>query len=331
MRFEATLSTAAPALPAGEARSLGVQLQCPACCCVLGPLIRVQAACDACGSTIAQTDGIYRALSTEGQDRFSRFIREYQLVREKEGRGSSSAEYYLALPFEDRTGRNSWQWAIRARTFLHFEKKILPRIAAEHPQGADVLDVGSGNGWLSYRLAVKGHRPIALDLADNSGDGLGAAHHYFSQLSAPFPCFQAQMDRLPFAAQQFDAVIFNASFHYSVDYETTLKEVCRCLRRPGYLIIADSPFYRQWQAGEQMVRERRAEFRRKFGLASDSIASQEYLTPAILSDLSRRLSLHWHIEKPWYGIDWALRPVKAWARRKREPSKFYLLWARVVE
>jgi hypothetical protein len=33
--------------------------------------------------------------------------------------------------------------------------------------------------------------------------------------------------------------------------------------------------------------------------------------------------------KPWYGINWALRPAKARLLRRREPAKFYLLWAKV--
>ena len=308
--------------------ALRVRLQCPVCRQDLEATGSDQT-CSSCGFLIAQTNGIYRALSREAHERFTRFITEYQIVREREGRGSNSAEYYLALPFEDLTGRNSWQWAIRKRTFLHFENKILPRIAAEHPHGADILDVGAGNGWLSYRLALKGHHPVALDLADNCSDGLGAAANYFPHLSTPVPCFQAQMDRLPFAARQFDAVIFNASFHYSEDYLITLKEVLRSLRRPGYVIIADSPSYRRKESGEQMLTERRAEFCRKFGFASDSIASQEFITPGILSDLAECLNLRWHIEKPWYGVEWAMRPLKAWIRRRREPSKFYLIWARV--
>lgn len=315
----------------GMTHSLRVRLQCPACGREMPPLIDHRSACGACGFVIQQTNQIYRALSSGRQQYFQRFIAEYQAVREREGRGSGSAEYYLALPFQDLTGRNSWQWTIRARTFRYFEKKILPRIAAGRSGDADILDVGAGNGWLSYRLALQGHHPVAVDLADNSSDGLGAAHHYFSKLDSPFPCFQAEMDRLPFASFQFDAVIFNAAFHYSLNYETTLRETLRCLRRPGYLVIADTPLYRRSESGRQMIQERRGEFQRKFGFASDSLPSQEYLTPQILSELSERLSLKWHMEKPWYGINWALRPLKARCQRKREPSKFYLLWAKVEE
>ena len=325
------LASAIPPASASEGAPLGTVVQCPACRQIIGKLLGDRATCRACAYAITRVDDIYRALPPERMLHFSRFVAEYQSVRGREGRGSTSSEYYLALPFCDLTGRNRWQWAIRARTFAHFEQQILPRIASLNPRGADILDIGAGNGWLSYRLARQGHHPVALDLLDNGFDGLGAARHYFSDLTRPFPCFQAEMDRLPFASREFDAVIFNASFHYSVDYEVTLAESLRCLRRPGIIVIADSPLYRRPKSGEQMIEERKIDFRRRFGFSSDSLPSKEYLTRGILSDLAQGRSLKWQMEKPWYGLAWALRPLKARILRKREPSKFYLLWARVDE
>jgi len=249
-------------------------------------------------------------------------------VRAKEGRGSSGADYYLALPFKDLTGRNVWQWHIRARTFAFMEKHLLPNIESSCPQGCDVLDVGAGNGWLSYRMAQRGHRPVAVDLLVNDSDGLGAARHYF-QFVPPFLRFRAEMDCLPFMPAQFDVVIFNASLHYSVDYLATLQEALRCLRKGGHLIVADSPFYRKDESGQRMLQEKRDAFNRQFGFSSDSIPSREYLTTDTLNDLAAHLELKWRVYKPWYGLGWALRPMKASLLRRREPSKFYLLHAKV--
>jgi SAM-dependent methyltransferase len=317
------------AASAAHATPLRVELQCPVCGRALGSVVAGQVVCHDCGLSIVQAEGIYRALPHDRALYFRRFLREYQSVRQKEGRGSDSPEYYLALPFHDLTGNNSWQWSIRARSFLYFEKNLLPKIATQSPMGADILDVGAGNGWLSYGLALSQHHPIAVDLLDNSCDGLAAARHYLARLAEPFPCFHAEMDRLPFASRQFDAVVFNASLHYSIDYAVTLQEALRCLRRPGYLVIVDTPFYRRAASGEQMLAERKANFCRRFGFASDSLPSKEYLTPEVLADLARRLSFAWHVAKPWYGLNWAMRPLKACILRKREPAKFYLLWARV--
>jgi SAM-dependent methyltransferase len=273
-------------------------------------------------------DGIYDALPPDRESIFRQFVHDYEFVRAKEGRGSSSADHYLALPFKDLDGRNVWQWRIRARTFRFMEKHLLPNIENSYPRGFDVLDVGAGNGWLSYRLAQRGHRPVAVDLLVNDTDGLGAARHYF-HLVPPFLRFKAEMDRLPFMPAQFDVVIFNASLHYSVDYLTTLQEALRCLRKGGHLIVADSPFYGKEESGQRMLQEKRAAFHRQFGFSSDSIPSREYLTTNTLDYLAACLALKWNAYKPWYGLSWALRPVKAKLLRRREPSNFYLLHAKV--
>jgi SAM-dependent methyltransferase len=306
-----------------------VQLQCPACHqgqCRLS--LPSEPTCPACGYVFSEFDGIYNALPPDRESTFRQFVQDYESVRAKEGRGSTCADYYLALPFEDLSGRNVWQWHIRARTFRFIEKHLLPNIEGSYPRGCDVLDVGAGNGWLSNRLAQRGHRPVAVDLLVNDTDGLGAARHYVN-LSRPFLRFKAEMDCLPFMPAQFDVVIFNASFHYSVDYRRTLHEALRCLRRGGHLIIADSPFYWRDESGRNMLEEKRVAFNRQYGFTSDSIQSREYLTPDTLNDLATNLRLKWAVHKPWYGLNWAVRPVKARLLGRREPSKFYLLHARM--
>jgi hypothetical protein len=95
------------------------------------------------------------------------------------------------------------------------------------------------------------------------------------------------------------------------------------------VIIADSPFYSHEENGQKMVAEKHAAFEQRLGFRSDSVQSREYLTPAILHELAEKLRLDWSVLKPWYGINWALRPAKAHLLHRREPAKFYLLWAKV--
>jgi SAM-dependent methyltransferase len=195
----------------------------------------------------------------------------------------------------------------------------------------NVLDLGSGNGWLSYRLALRGHQPVAVDLLTNDQDGLGAAKHYREHLPELFPRFQAELDHLPFVARQFDLAIFNASLHYSEDYEQTLREAIRCLRPRGTVIIADSAWYRREESGRQMLAERRQAFVSQYGFASDGMRSLEYFTDERLLTLEKRLGLRWQIHSPFYGLRWAMRPLIARLRGRREPSRFRIYVAEITK
>ncbi len=315
-------------------RSL-LQVKCPACSRdmnaldAMDPLTTV--ICSGCRFTLSNREGIWRALAPDREEAFRQFVHEYQQVRSIEGRGSSNPDFYFGLPYEDITGRHRWQWKIRGRSFRFFERVVLPKIDHSQGHGLDVLDVGAGNCWMSYRLALKAHRPVSVDLNDDVEDGLGAARYYLVRLRNPFARFQAEMDRLPFQDRQFDLAIFNASFHYSQDYCCTVGEVMRCLRRPGHLVIMDSPFYQCTDSGQQMVDEKRAAFTRRFGFPSDSLASHEYLTGEILKELGHAFQLSWCVERPWYGLGWAFRPVRARLLRRREPSKFFIIWTKVED
>jgi SAM-dependent methyltransferase len=275
--------------------------------------------------------GIWFALPPQRVAYFARFMREYRTVREAEGRGSDASAYYLALPYEDLSGRNREQWAIRACSYRFLERKLLPEIEARTGLNLGVLDLGAGNGWMSYRLSLRGHSPIAVDLLASELDGLAAAAHYRQSLPRLFPRFQAELDRLPFADSQFDLAIFNASFHYSEDYLKTLEEAIRCLRPGGTIIIADTAWYKREQSGRQMLAERRDAFTQRYGFPSDSVRSLEFLTDARLTQMEEHFGIHWKTYSPFYGMRWAMRPLFAKLKGKREPSRFRIYAAEVAK
>ena len=302
----------------------GLIFRCPACggSVQAEPLANAMT-CSACRFRLGEREGIWLALPRERKDYYARFICEYERIRAAEGRGSDTADYYLSLPFRDLAGRNQSQWEIRARTFRYLSKQILPRLRPD----ARILDLGAGNGWLCYRLALMGFKPVAVDLLVNDRDGLAAAKHYRARLPSMFPCVQAENTHLPFASEQFEAAIFNASFHYAENYASAVLETLRCLKRGGMLIVADSPWYRTSSSGDQMLAERRALFLERYGTTSDSIPSQEYLTDDRLRDLEQRFGFRWKRHAPFYGLRWALRPWIARCHGRREPARFHIYTA----
>jgi SAM-dependent methyltransferase len=257
----------------------------------------------------------------------SRFLEEYRQVRHAEGRGSSDPAYYCALPYEDLSGRNSAMWAMRARTYRYFEQNILAPIERGVHSPLDILDLGAGNCWMSYRLSRRGHKPLSLDIFHDERDGLLAAKYY----PLPLPAVEAEFNHLPFPPGRFDLAIYNASLHYSTDYFETLSEVRRCLKRSGRVVILDSPIYRSHADGELMVKERKSAFLSRYGFQSDAMNSIEFLDEPELRRLSEKLHLKWSIYRPWYGWSWHLRPWKARLQKRRPPSRFWILVGRFSE
>jgi SAM-dependent methyltransferase len=317
--MEALLNDAAVA----ERLNPSLQLQCPRCQASMQT-----ACCRRCGFVLREENGIWKAMPEERLAYYARFIGDYEQVRAAEGRGSHGPDFYLNLPYKDTSGRNRQQWAIRSRTFDYLTQNLLK---PSPPNAAlRVLDIGAGNGWLSFRLSLAKFQPVAVDLLTNALDGLGAALHFRSLMVRPFPRFQAESAHLPFANGQFDIAIFNASFHYSEDYLITLAEALRCIRTGGMIAICDSPWYASDASGKRMVEERHRQFLLRFGTTSDSIHSLEYLTDERLEDLERRLAIQWQVHTPWYGLRWAARPLMAKLRGRREPSRFRIYTTRKV-
>lgn len=296
-------------------------LACPVCRVDLGPLSAHQSEvrCPACGFAAACVEGIWRFLPPAAAARFAPFLADYTRIRQAEQRGSDDPAYYLGLPDCPPAHPIAAQWALRRRTFAAFLRRVLPRLGS----CLRVVDLGAGVGWLSHRLALRGYHPMAVDLTTDDRDGLGAGRHYHPA----WPRVQAEFDRLPLTAGAADLVIFNASLHYSTDYEVTLAEALRVLTPGGTVAVLESPIYRHPESGRRMVEERRADFGRRFGTRSEALPSRDYLTWPGIEELGRRLGIRFQAVVPWYGWRWATRPWIARLKRQREPSRFAILLA----
>ncbi len=280
--------------------------------------------CPADGLFYARVDGIWRFLLPEREAYFKPFMEQYERVRQDEGWGTDTPDYYRALPFADLSRRHVDIWKIRARSFDTLLSDVLAPMAAGQEQGLKILDLGSGNGWLAYQLARRGHRVVAVDLLTNQKDGLGAHIHY----DAAYVPVQTEFDRLPVDDKQVDLAIYNGSLHYATNYQHTLSEGLRVLRSQGQIVILDSPIYHDEASGKAMVLERQARFAKRYNLVKEPLASENYLTFTRLSDLSISLGLEWTYLKPRYGLRWASRLLLARLKGQREPATFMVVVGR---
>lgn len=251
------------------------------------------------------------------------FRRDYGAHRASEGRGHHGAEL-LQLPYL-KAGPLARQWQVRARTFDAFLRHVLRPIAAAAGRPLRILDLGAGNGWLSYRLAREGHSCTAIDVRDDGVDGLGAALPLLRE--APFERLVASFEDLPLAADFADIAVFNASLHYATNLERALAEAARLVRPGGSIAILDSPFYAGSRDGEAMVAEKHAFANARFGDRAASLLALpfiEYLTGERLRQASGALGLAWRRRRVLYPLWYEMRPLTARLRSRRTPSRFDL-------
>ncbi|HEU4630439.1 MAG TPA: methyltransferase domain-containing protein [Gemmatimonadaceae bacterium] len=255
----------------------------------------------------------------------ARFRAAYGEHRAAEGRRHDGAEL-LALPYL-RAGPLARQWRVRARSFDAFVHHVLRPAARARGQPLRVLDLGAGNGWLCYRVALAGHHALAVDVRDDDVDGLAAAGPYLRLTSGRLQRAAASFDALPLRAGSVDLAVFNASLHYALDLAAVLREARRVVRPGGRVVVLDSPFYTSDAAGAAMVAEKRCEAAALFGDRADALLGLpfiEYLTRERLERASRGLGLAWRRHRVRYPLWYEARPLLAWLRRRRPPSRFDL-------
>jgi len=260
----------------------------------------------------------------------ARFRAEYGAHREAEGRGLTSADA-LALPYLS-SGPFARQWTVRARSFDGLVQTVLLPAIAECARPLSVLDLGAGNGWLSYRAALAGNDALAVDVREDSVDGLGAGHCYQERTPGRFQRVVASFDALPLEYASFDVAVFNAALHYALDLTAALREAVRVLRTGGRLVILDSPFYASEADGAAMVADKHRDAELCFGNRADALLALpfvEYLTRDRLEAASAGLGLAWRRHRIRYPLWYEARPLIAWLRRQRSPSRFDL-WETAV-
>lgn len=203
-------------------------------------------------------------------------------------------EYYKGLPY--KSIKNKQEWELRR---VNFEKLVsLLREDNKHR----ILDLGSGNCWLSNRLADY-YEVFALDV--NSGPtGLELSDIYFTK-EKYFERVQGEPINLPLADKSFDVVICSAQLnHYNP--EVVIAEITRVLRDNGVVYILDSQVYNTPE-----------------GVAKAREESKGTFAPLFKKDLDRALRNRYSVKYYYsdYGALWGLtRQVSSLLLRREYPS-----------
>ncbi|MEO7455895.1 MAG: class I SAM-dependent methyltransferase [Gemmatimonadaceae bacterium] len=248
------------------------------------------------------------------------FRREYGAHRAEEGRRMPLSSL-LELPYV-RNGPHERQWRVRARSYDTFVARVLSPAARHAGRALRVLDLGAGNGWLSWRLARAGHDALALDVREDDVDGLGAASGFLATPGGKFARVAASFDALPVCAGRFDLVVFNASLHYALDLRRSLDEAVRATTAGGRVVVIDSPFYARDEDGDAMVAEKRRNAAASFGERAEALMALPFVEYLTAERLRAALPLRWIRHRVRYPLWYELRPLTARLRGARVPSRF---------
>lgn len=278
-------------------------------------------ACQESGVEYKRINGIWRMIAAERLSLFEQFMREYETIRLAEGRKSNDKTFYQQLPTTVSNHPAAAMWRQRSHSYQVFLDSVLSKMESNSKNRLDILDLGAGNGWLSNRLAERGHTVTAVDLTINEFDGLGLHNIYKN----PFTVVQAEFDHLPFENEQFNLVIFNASLHYSSDYTQTLTESLRVSHQDGSVSIIDTPLYRQAESGRQMVAEREARFKKAYGFKSNSLQSKNFLTTGQIKQLETAVGRQCQTIPTVPSFRQTVRRLKMQLRGQRKAAQFPIL------
>lgn len=289
------------------------QFACPECGGVVDGDEPARRACRACNRCYACRDGIWRFLTATRESSFAPFGQQYRLVREREGYRRGSPDFYRRLPSVPPDDPHATEWRIRRESFAHLEDEALA--------GRDelrILDLGAGSGWVSNRLASRGHRAVAVDLFDDEVDGLGAARHYTTE----FVAVQADFEALPFMPGQFDVVVFNGSLHYARNVVSALDHARRMLAADGRLVVMDSPLFHRERDGQAMLDDKHRRFRSDYKLRAIVQPGVGYLTFAALAAVAERWNADARFTPTRGPIAWRVRRHLSRVRLRRAPAAF---------
>lgn len=115
-----------------------------------------------------------------------------------------------------------------------------PTALAELKEGETILDLGSGGGLDAFLAARRvGSRGKVIGI-DKSAEMVATANSKAAEGKYVNVMFKVgPMDRLPLAGESVDVVISNCVINHAAGKLAVFRELFRCLRSPGRMIVTD--------------------------------------------------------------------------------------------
>jgi len=186
----------------------------------------------------------------------------YLKLRIKENRIHPD-EVVRHLPELDRQHPNRKEWEMRKTTL----QKLIKYLSGSG--ATSVLELGCGNGWLSYNLSNSLNAEIcAVDVNESELIQAGRVFNGKENL-----CFlYTNIFSRVLKPKQFDAIVLGSSIQYFEDLENLFRTLLDLVRPSGCIYIVDSPIYNN-EAAASAAKIRSAKYFDSLGF---SAMAQQY-------------------------------------------------------
>lgn len=184
----------------------------------------------------------------ESAEKYREFERLYLAIRQTEGRILTVEQLrhfpdISGFPYPD-------EWKVRLKS---------AKSLAKHIKGVqEILEIGCGNGWLSYFLALKGHHVTGLDINLFELEQAATAFNLPNLIFVYEDIFESNLPR-----GAFSHIIFSSSIQYFPSISDLFEAVFPLLNREGQIHIINSPIY---EASEvRQAQERSQKYYKQLG------------------------------------------------------------------
>jgi 2-polyprenyl-3-methyl-5-hydroxy-6-metoxy-1,4-benzoquinol methylase len=158
----------------------------------------------------------------------------YNEVRTKEGRSLTDEQVSL-LPDMAASHPQYREWQFRKRS----SQRLINYLNNKH-SALNILEIGCGNGWLSYKMAqIPDTVVTGLDI---NNDEIAQAKRVFEKKNLRFICddFTPGLS----GAEKFDMIICAASVSYFPSLTNLIQQTLNCLTADGEFHMMDTHFYK---------------------------------------------------------------------------------------